>query len=324
MRKRKLTFHFEGSLADQHTMNFYEVARFQYAASRLLVKLDHFRRTGKVPDRITDTGNAAINVMPHSAGSFNIDVSDMCSDTEEKFIDAGLDELLSYLGERLVGKVDEDTLKNSTVKDMPVLSSQTSRSEVAIDDIAHALISKEISMSDVPDMLHDLLRKRVAEICRDQMLTKRSKMVSKIDESHEQKLVGMAAPLVKEMAVALRRSAETLEVVSHSNGKSNSIIYLDADMAKDIEAARVDQKITTLLCDVIQFNKDNGWGKVRIEGGTKTVSFSIPSDLLPKIKQQLIDTMKKDDVNLQAYIVRDRNQEIKRLIVAGIIKTPKV
>jgi hypothetical protein len=42
-----LTFHFEGALADSHRMNFYESARFQYAAARLMVKLAQFRQRGR-------------------------------------------------------------------------------------------------------------------------------------------------------------------------------------------------------------------------------------------------------------------------------------
>lgn len=146
--------------------------------------------------------------------------------------------------------------------------------------------------------------------------------IKKIDFARSQKLIAMSAPLISEMATALRRSADSLAVSSSVSGASNPVLFLDQNMAAEIETSIVDKEITAILCDVIQFNKDNGWGKVKIENGTVIVSFSIPYDILPRIKQTLIDTMKKDQVYLQTYFVRDRAGDVIRLIVAGILPTP--
>ena len=131
----------------------------------------------------------------------------------------------------------------------------------------------------------------------------------------------MSAPLIREMATALRRSAETLEVSSSAHGEADPVLFLDREMASSIETSLVDEDITSVLCDVVQFNKDNGWGKVRMEGSA-IVSFSIPYDILPRIRQNLIDNMKKDQVYLQTYFVRDRAGEVTRLIVVGVLPTP--
>ena len=95
-------------------------------------------------------------------------------------------------------------------------------------------------------------------------------------------------------------------------------------MAQEIETAIVDKEITPILGDIIQFNKNNGWGKVKIENGAKILSFSIPYDILPSVKQRLIDNMKKDLVYLQTYFVRDRSGDVVRLIAVGILATPTV
>jgi len=49
----EIAFTFDGKIASQHRMDFYEAARFQYSASRLLVKLDYFRKNGEFPKKIT-------------------------------------------------------------------------------------------------------------------------------------------------------------------------------------------------------------------------------------------------------------------------------
>ena len=125
------------------------------------------------------------------------------------------------------------------------------------------------------------------------------------------------------MATALRRSADTLEITSSRDGSSAPVLFLNREMAQQIETATVDDDITPILVDVVQFNKDNGWGKVRFEAGAIVVSFSIPSDILPSIKQRIIDSMNEDQVYMQAYFVRDRAGKVTRLIVVGIIQTPK-
>ena len=126
------------------------------------------------------------------------------------------------------------------------------------------------------------------------------------------------------MATALRRSADTLEVTSSISGEASPFLFLDRRMAQEIETAIVDEDITPILGDITQFNKDNGWGKLKIENGAKIVSFSIPYDILPTIRQNLIDNMKRDLVYLQTYFVRDRSGEIIRLIAVGILPTPSV
>lgn len=72
----RLTFHFEGALADEHKMNFYESARFQYAAARLMVKLAQFRRTGKFVKKISTRSNVGVQLVSQADGSFNINIED--------------------------------------------------------------------------------------------------------------------------------------------------------------------------------------------------------------------------------------------------------
>jgi hypothetical protein len=117
-------------------------------------------------------------------------------------------------------------------------------------------------------------------------------------------------------------SNSLLEVTSVANGQNRSILFLNREMAKEIEIASVDEDITPILGDITQFNKDNGWGKIKIENGEKTLSFSIPYDLLPTMRQKLIDHMKLDLVYLQAYFVRNPSKEVIRMIAVGILPTP--
>lgn len=324
---KALVFHFEGALADQHKMNFYESARFQYAAARLMVKLVQFRKYGRFTKKITDNSNFDVLLSSYSDGSFNINVEEPEQDTKgDDFIKLSIAELVAYVSERIIEKIDESTLANANSAESTVTAGEE-LSEVistsALDKFAQSAIADDTYLSTLPDTIQRLVRRRIAEQYREQRLAKNEPEISKIDVARSQKLIAMSAPLLSEMATALRRSAKSLQIKSEFGGTTQTVLFLDQEMAEEIETAIVDDEITPILGDITQFNKDNGSGKLKIENGAKTVSFSIPSDLLPTMRQRLIDSMKTDLVYLQTYFVRDRSKAVIRLIAVGLLPTPK-
>lgn len=321
-----LNFHFEGALADTHRMNFYESARFQYAAARLMVKLAQFRKHGRFVKKITNNSNFDIQLASQSDGSFNINIEDVGQDkSEDSFIKIPLSDLIAYVSERVVEKIDQTTLHEAAVSNRSRLVDKgmaDTDPATAIDQLAEAALSDKVFTASLPPNVQDLVRRRVSESYREQRLSANQEAISRIDFARSQKLIAMSAPLISEMATALRKSASTLEVKSSIHADNRSVLFLDRDMAREIETAIVDDEITPILGDITQFNKDNGWGKLKIENGLKTVSFSIPYDVLPSIRQKLIDKMKVDLVYLQTYYVRDRSGEVVRLIAVRILPTP--
>lgn len=323
----KLTFHFEGALADAHRMNFYESARFQYAAARLMVKLAQFRSKGKFVKKISARSNINIQLVSQSDGSFNINIEDPGQpDDGKEFVKIPLSDMIAYVSERVVEKLDGNVLAESLLPNSVSATDGLDANQMAeVDYLIDSYLNDEAIFSSLPPEIKELVKRRVAESHREKRMAENESAISKIDFESGQKLIAMAAPLLSEMAqTALRRSADSFEITSSVGGQAKSILFLDQKMAKDIETAIVDQEITPLLGDVIQFNKDNGWGKVKIEEGLKTLSFSIPYDKLPDLKQTLIDNMKKDLVYLQTYQVRDRSLDVTRLIVVGILPTPEI
>lgn len=206
-----------------------------------------------------------------------------------------------------------------TTQDKPKKSASA---EISIDHLAEAAMADRSIIGGLPEQIQDLVRRRVAETYRENLLNESQSNISRIDFARGQKLTAMAAPLISEMATALRRSADTLEVTSSFGGPSKPVLFLDQQMAKNIETAVVDEEITPIVGDIAQFNKENGWGKFKTGDGIRTVSFSVPSDVLPIIRQKLIDGMKGDKVYLQTYYVRDRSKELTRLIVVGVLPPP--
>lgn len=324
----KLTFHFEGSLADEHRMNFYEAARFQYAAARLLVKLAQFRATGRFSQKITDKSNYSVQLSSQADGSFNINVEvPKQGEVDDDFLAVPLSDLLAFVCERIIDKVDREHI-DDVVGAYSTPIDDDSLDEDADSAYFEALVDESMAddafTSKLPAAVKDLVRRRAAELYRERRLIHSEDAIKRIDFARSQKLIAMSAPLVSEMATALRRSADTLQVRSGVSSESQTVLFLDQQMAREIETAIVDKDITPILGDITQFNKDNGWGKVKIRNhnGPELVSFSIPYDILPKMRQQLIDGMKIDMVYLQTYFVRDRSGKLTRLIAVGILPTP--
>lgn len=317
-----LSFHFKGALADGHMMNFYEAARFQYAAARLMVKLAQFRESGRFTTKITDKTNLSIQLIAQDPGSFNINVqAPIQSTTDEAFVNISLSDLIAYVSERLIEKIDEQTIKEIAPTGRRARAG-SSLSETTLENLIEDAMAGKDMTARLPAHVQDAVKRRVAESYRERRLAESSKAISRIDFARSQKLISMSAPLMSEMAVALRRSAESLEIKETTGSGSNSILYLNRDMAAEIETAKVDQEITPILGDITQFNKDNGWGKFKIENGSKIVNFSIPSDILPSMRTKLIENMQRDQVFLQTYFVRDPGGEVIRLVAVGILPTP--
>ncbi|WP_230483352.1 hypothetical protein [Sphingomonas sp. Leaf21] len=320
----RITFHFEGAQADDHRMNFYEAARFQYGAARLLVKLAQFRATGKFVANISDKSNHNVELVAQSGGSFNYNVEET-KPAADAFLNIALSDLVAYVAERVIEKLDETTMAKVV---LPALDYDEDEAEddglevTEIDDMAEAVLAGDKLTASLSPETSKIIKRRVAEVYRERRLAAAAKAIGKITEDQSQKLLAMAAPLIVEMGTALRKSANTLEITTQKRGPVRSVLFLDRKMAREIETAAVDRVITPILGDITQFNKENGWGKLRIENGAKMISFSIPSDVLPTIRQTLIDNMKKDLVYFKTYFVRDRAKKVKRLIVVGILPTP--
>ncbi len=317
-----LVFHFEGSLADTHRMNFYESARFQYAAARLLVKLAQFRKEGKFVKNITNNSNFNIQLVAQSDGSFNINVEDPGqSSADAQFVQVSLADLIAYISERLIEKIGHSVRSGPESELLgKSLDDPTPSEDDELERMADTVLTGSPLTASLPAAIKEMVRRRAAEAHRERRLEANKAALSRIDFTRSQRLVAMAAPLMSDMSTALRRSADTLEVTSSRDG--NSVLFLNREMAQQIETATVDKDITPILGDVIQFNKRNGWGKIRFEDGSVTVSFSVPSDILHSIRQKIIDSMNRDKVYLQAYFVRDRSGKVVRLIIVGVLPTP--
>lgn len=324
-----VTFEFSGALADKHRMNFYEAARFQYAAARLLVKLAQFRNAGKFAKNITDQSNLGITLESQLEGSFRINTEvpepspQQDGQTQNVFLNMTLADLLAYVIERVIAKTDDADLLN-LFNGMPEVTERFGQlsaiDSAMLERIVRALIDEPELRARVFPEASELVERRIGELNRQDRLVASKGQVARIDAPREQKLISMAAPLISEMATALRRSADTLKIISNPDtAEKTNVLFLNQSMAQDIMSSKVDDQITPILGNIIQYNKETGWGKVRLNISSQPLSFTVPSDQKAMLQDTLLTQMGKEQVFLQTYIVRDRAKVPIRVIIAGIL-----
>lgn len=324
----RIQFHFEGRLADQHRLNFYEAARFQYATARLVVKLAQFRDVGRFNKRIHESSNFDVLLETHREGSFDITIlAPLLVAGYDAFVSTSLSTLMTYVFERIVGKSSDNEVAKTLNSVQEITDTFGQISENNTDQMRQVLeyVDKnQDRLMAMADKQAELYERLLTERERVNLLERNSSELRKIDPVREQKLISMSAPLVTEMATVLRTSADSLQVIAQSNtsGRESNILYLNKKMAEDIENDVVDQQMTSVLGNIIQYNKESGWGKVRAEFPNSPISFNIPSDVKSTLQSKILAAMGKEQIYMRTYIVRNKAREATRLIVVGLMDMP--
>lgn len=278
----KIRFHFDGGIAGDHHLNFYEAARFQYAAARLVTKLMIFQQSGKFPRRITARSNTESILETHKDGSFDITIlMPIAAAAAETFVTVPVGHLMSYVFERVLGKADETEVVDALNANVAVVEEMGRISSDNNEAVRQALKIIEEQRQDnvaIHESQKTILEKRIAELEREQPLSAEAEQISKIDPVRQAKLLSMAAPLVSEMATPLRKSAETLEIYNETDDlQPKRFLFLDKEMAEDVIISKVDDQMTAIRVDIVQYNKETGWGKLRLQQTSDLVTFNCSS-----------------------------------------------
>jgi thiamine biosynthesis lipoprotein ApbE len=125
-------------------------------------------------------------------------------------------DLIAYVSERIIEKVDEETLSSAIPinRGLQILKDAENSDPISgLDKIIQEAINDRTITANLPSGIQELVKRRAAEIYREKRLNSSQTAISRIDVARSQKLIAMSAPLISEMATALRRSADTLESV---------------------------------------------------------------------------------------------------------------
>jgi hypothetical protein len=319
-----IDFVFDGKLADQNRMDFYEAARFQYAAARLSVKLDQFRRRRRFSSKVTRRSNdAGIELQSFRSGSFGIEtIAPIVAIAAPMLIEVPLSAMWSYVIERIFKPKDEDNIREILETQQQVVGAfdraleRSDNTTLAALDALRDANNRTGALNEENALLYERL---IAESNRRNYLEGHADALRQISSEEDAKLVTMAAPLLKELAVPLRRSADRANLLVGSRSSRRSILYADKRMADDLELSVVDDEITPLSINIIQYNKETGWGKFRSPDFDGLQSFAVPADRKDMLQSELIDGMDRDETYIRCYFVRSISGIVQRIIVVDIL-----
>jgi len=136
--------------------------------------------------------------------------------------------------------------------------------------------------------------------------------LDKIDDSHMTRLLDKTRTQVVEMGKPLIRSADRLAIGEVS--RPQPFVSLTRRSVEALSGNTVDAIPSTLRGSIIRFDKENGWGKFRNPEFTRPISLVVPSVKRNRLRDEVIDAMKEDDVNIVFYHVRDKSAKTVYLI----------
>lgn len=140
-----ISFIFDGKIAAGNRMDFYESARFQYSASRLMVKLDNFRKSGTFPKKITYKNTPEILLLPSRSGSYWLEVvAPIASLFGPMLIEVPISAMFSYVVDRIFKSTDDDTIRS-------ILSNQRE----LLDSYDHAISGRDNTIDRTLEMLQN-------------------------------------------------------------------------------------------------------------------------------------------------------------------------
>lgn len=305
-------------------MDFYESSRFQYAAARLSVKLDRFRKTGSFPSKVTRTNNSGIDLAPFERGSFGIEIfAPILAAAAPVFLEVPLTALWTYVVERVFKPAEDDVMRLALETQGRLIDAYEAQI-AGRENTAQAtlgLLSAELDENRGLSEENAELRERLlAEVERRAYLQGMRDQLARITPEQDANLVTMAAPLLKELAVPLRRSAAQATISISDGRKFRPILSANKAMADEVELSEIDPNITPIRIDIIQYNKENGWGKFRNAEFNGLASFSVSADRKDELQPRILESMNEPYVFVQAYYVRSLSGIKQRIIIVGFVE----
>jgi len=229
--------------------------------------------------------------------------------------------LFSYVVERVFKPAGDDTVRESLATQRRLIDAYEANIEGRDETVSRTLdmLREEIANGrEINSQNRDLLERLNAETERRAYLEGQRDVLRRFTADQDAELVTMAAPLLKEMNVPLRESAKTVSVRRREGRGTTQLLYANRQMADEVDVAIVDRNLSTIDINVIQYNKENGWGKFRNEEWDGLPSFNIPAEINVEIREEMISSLNEDLVEVDCYFVRSPARVPLRIIIVGV------
>jgi hypothetical protein len=335
----RLVFRFDGGDADRGELNFYDAGRFQYGAARFVYTLEYFRQTGTVLSKITKRVNAEYRIPSPERGSWEMEVLQIAvPPLIECAVKVPIQAAIAYVMERLIpGRKSRDMIsevlgedefrkddrlayerertaqERERTKQIRLLADTNSKAL----DLVGRMLDRPGVVGPKVQLLHEIRDELNASSEREEIIKRYKAEFDKVQDPAATRLTDRTRAQVIEMGRPLIRSADRLQI--NDGPRRRPFASLNRRSVEDLSGNTVDPLPSTLRGNIVRFDKENGWGKFRNREFTTPVSFLVPSALRNKLRDEVIDAMKEEEVDAVFYYVRDKGGRVSYLVFDNVL-----
>ena len=330
---------YDGGLATTGQLHFYEYGRAAYAVARLVATIEHFRRTGRVAQRISSRSYVDVIIRAPEKGSFPIDMLIPIGDaikhaSELSGIPVGdFVKYVIHLVTRLLPKQETQALEIAKIS-LDHSKEETKRTKEIRKMVESgnvntlAAINALQSMIGVSDRRLDaigatqqsmgaLLQTLTEARQREEEFEPYRERLEGIDPRKLARLARKVRPQIGEAGLPLRRSATQMRLAQGADKRV--FATLRPETLKDIVGNSLDNDSHRALVRFISYDRDQGTGKCDlVEENLQRVTFSVPVNVRRRVKKLILAALEDDAVEATIRYFRNRDDMITSLLVEGI------
>lgn len=329
-------------------MHFYEYSRASYGFARLLSTAEHFRRTGRVAQKIGSKNYVDLIVSAPKQGSFITEVLvPIISATAPQLAQVSVKAMIAYIFQLLTPRSEEtdekvvelakirlveqkkaaETLVNASdyiTSLEKIIETQTATTREAIELVRYALSTSNTAVARLePDTekYREMLRELQAELQQKKETQKVEQYLQVLDPRSVARLSSRLRPMVKEMGLPLRKDIKDFTIGAANENKP--LAYFNAARVAAVESKTVEEEAVIIECRIHGYDRDASVGKVSSSEFRRKLTFIVPPErrleLHPKILRAMQDNV--DTVFIEALRVVDKSDQPTSLILMNIRMT---
>ncbi len=340
----KISFRFDGDLATNCELNFYEAGRFQYGAARFIFTLEKFRQTGRIVEKLRERVKADIRVKAARRGSYLQEVLMYALPIAvECAVSVPFEAIFTYIWDSILPKsegrdaaveiakaeVERERERSiqagETTKQMALINEVAMKglanSSQAIEILGNALVRKDANPDDTLISLEKAkIKQFISELqeeeSREKIITKNKKGLAKISPEQEKRLAGQLRKSIPDITTPLKNSANILAI---GTSKTHVIANLDINRVSSITNVKETDELETISVSIKSYDTENGNGKMRLDELRSPINFRVPTSLRLRLKDTILDAMKLETIEVKVYYVVDAYNNIVSIILVDII-----
>ncbi|QCK84750.1 hypothetical protein E8L99_02615 [Phreatobacter aquaticus] len=337
---------YDGGLASEGSLHFYEFSRASYAFARLVSTVEIFRRSGHVPQKIGSKNYVDLVIKAPEKGSFPLDIivpiAAEAANIAAQLKGIPLDVLLKYVIHIIKGilpksdklalelakvsldmekertkQTKEETKRHKILKD--VVESGNMTTNLALELLKESLDKKselfnrqKNTVSELTDAKNEFEESARREADFSEVRQK----LEQIDNSKLVQLTTKVRPQVEEIGLPLRRSAT---IMSLQVGRERPIATFDSEAIQNINDRVIDEIEAVHELRMFAYDRDAGYGKCDVTDiGVYRITFSVPVDMRGRLRKKILEAIDKDATTATVRFVRNRDKTITSAILIDV------